>query len=429
MVYAIQKAAFQTSRLSFRAAMTNRVRPWALPAVCLMAGCISIGFLFVDKREREAKKKNNAKAKPNAEVKVGHSLFDAIGNTPLIEIKSLSELTNCKIYGKAEFMNPTFSLKDRAAKQMILEAEERGLLDPTNPKNCPVIEATGGNTGASLAILCASRGYPTTFVSPDKASAEKVSAMEIAGAKVHVMPVASIFDKEKHFYYVAQSIKETYDSEHSNTMFFFNQFENQANMRAHYLETAPEMWRQTNGKIDGFVSASGTGGTIAGCSKFFKEKNDQLQVWLIDPEEIDGMSSYVNTPEVLIKKDGIEVVPTKGGSTIAEGIGVPLLSSNFKEARIDKGITGSNQDIVNMAYHLLNKDGIFIGPSAALNVVGAYKMAKELGPGHTIVTILCDSGERYLGKLYNASWLESQGISIQNIDGAEDPVIKDTASI
>nr|CCA16821.1 cysteine synthase putative [Albugo laibachii Nc14] len=410
--------------------MTNRVRPWALPAVCLIAGCVSIGFLFVDKKEREAKKKKASNSKPNAlGNKAGKALFDAVGNTPLIDIKSLSKLTNCKIYGKAEYMNPTFSLKDRAAKQMILEAEEKGLLDPNNPKNCPVIEATGGNTGASLAMLCASRGYPMTFVMPEKVSKEKIRAMQISGAKVHVVPNASFFDKEKHFFHVAESIKDTYNLEHSNKMTFLNQFDNQANMRAHYQNTAPEIWEQTNGKIDGFVSVCGTGGMISGCSNFFKEKSDQIKVWLIDPVEIDGLSAYVNGASEAVERDGRGVVPTKGGSTIAEGIGVPLLSPNFKLARVDKGITGSNQEIVTMAYHLLHNDGIFIGPSAALNVVGAYKMAKELGPGHTIVTTLCDSGERYMGKLYNATWLENQGISIQNIEDIETPVLGKIASI
>ena len=209
-------------------------------------------------------------------------------------------------------------------------------------------------------------------------------------------------------------------------------------MRAHYEGTGPEIWRQVDGKIDGFVAASGTGGTIAGCSKFLKEKNPniavrspkyrsifdvsyattahvvmllnmKIQVWLIDPEEGGTAMHYINAKKTTSQwKDGFEVIPSAPGSTIAEGISLPRVTPNLREAVIDKGVSGTNQEIVDMAYFLLRNDGVFVGPSAALNVVGAVKLARNLGPGHTVVTILCDGGDRYRSKLYNPAWLDEQ---------------------
>lgn len=187
------------------------------------------------------------------------------------------------------------------------------------------------------------------------------------------------------------------------------QFENTANMKAHYMTTGPEIWRQTRGAIDGFVTSSGTAGTISGISKFLKETKPECAVWIVDPQEVAGISKFVNDDQSTSTwKDGFEVVPTNQGSTIAEGVGLPRVTPNFREAKVDKGITGTNQEIVDMAYFLLRNDGIFVGPSAALNAVGAVKMARELGPGSTVVTILCDGGDRYRSKLYNREWLAQE---------------------
>lgn len=194
-------------------------------------------------------------------------------------------------------------------------------------------------------------------------------------------------------------------------------------MMAHYTTTGPEIWRQTGGVIDGFVTSSGTAGTIAGISKFLKEQKPACAVWIVDPEEVAGISRFVNDGQsTSVKKGGFDVVRTNEGSTIAEGVGLPRVTPNFREAKVDKGVTGTNQEIVDMAYFLLRNDGIFVGPSAALNVVGAVKMARELGPGSTVVTILCDGGDRYRSKLYNPEWLKEQGLvpSTDNISGGAD---------
>jgi cysteine synthase len=180
-------------------------------------------------------------------------------------------------------------------------------------------------------------------------------------------------------------------------------------MMAHYTGTGPEIWRQTRGKVDGFVTSSGTAGTLAGVTKFLKEQKPDLQAWIVDPDEVTAMAKFINDGKsTSFEKEGFEVVPVRTGSTIAEGVGLPRVTPNFSQAVLDKGITGTNQEIVDMAYFLLRNDGIFVGPSAALNVVGAVKMARELGPGHTIVTILCDSGDRYRSKLYNPQWLKEE---------------------
>ncbi|RHY02650.1 hypothetical protein DYB36_008251 [Aphanomyces astaci] len=306
------------------------------------------------------------------------TIVDAIGNTPLLEIKSLSNLTGCRILAKAEFMNPSGSVKDRAAKFLIEDAEASGQLQPGGI----VVEATGGNTGVGLAIVAAAKGYRTIFTMPDKTSTEKIDLMKVLGAEVHVQPGVGMADPQ-HFYNLAKRIVAS-----DPLCFGPDQFENIANSRAHYVGTGPEIWRQTAGHVTGFVVASGTGGTIGGVSKFLKEKNSAIQVWHIDPIEGGASSDYV-----------------------AEGIGLARVTPNFKTGLIDRGIFGTNAEIIQMVYYLLRHEGLFVGPSAALNVVGAVKMARELGPGHTIVTVLCDGGDRYRSKLFNAKWLEDEKLT------------------
>ncbi|KAG6595768.1 Cysteine synthase [Phytophthora cinnamomi] len=330
-------------------------------------------------------------------------LLASVGNTPLLELTTLSKLTGCKLLAKAEYANPSGSIKDRVAKSLILDAEERGLLKPGGT----IIEATGGSTGVSLALLGASRGYKTLLTMPDITAKEKVQMMKTMGAEVHVLPTTSMSDKENHFFHVARRLADT-----TPNAYCPNQFDNVANMRAHYEGTAPEIWRQVDGEIDGFVTSAGTSGTIAGMSRFFKEQNPGVKVWLIDPEETAAMSVFVNNDRSTSTiEDGFEVVPMAKGATIAEGVAaLSRVTENLRQSIVDQGITATNQEIVDMAYFLLRNDGVFVGPSSALNVLGAVKMARELGPGHTIVTILADGGVRYGSKLYNEEWLAENNL-------------------
>ncbi|EEY69777.1 cysteine synthase, putative [Phytophthora infestans T30-4] len=338
-------------------------------------------------------------------------LLASVGNTPLLELTTLSKLTGCKLLAKAEYANPSGSIKDRVAKSLILDAEERGLLKPGGT----IIEATGGSTGVSLALLGASRGYKTLLTMPDITAKEKVQMMKTMGAQVHVLPTTSMSDKENHFFHVAARLAET-----TPNAYCPNQFDNIANMMAHYEGTAPEIWSQVNGEIDGFVTSAGTSGTIAGMSRFFKKKKSDVKVWLIDPEETAAMSAFINNDRSTSTiEDGFEVVPMAKGATIAEGVAaLSRVTQNLRESIVDKGITANNQEIVGMAYFLLRNDGIFVGPSSALNVLGAVKMARELGPGHTIVTILADGGVRYGSKLYNAEWLQENRLIPQLSEGS-----------
>ncbi|POM78972.1 Cysteine synthase [Phytophthora palmivora] len=346
----------------------------------------------------------NAPESPDDSTSTGSvDLLASVGNTPLLELTTLSKLTGCKLLAKAEYANPSGSIKDRVAKSLILDAEDRGLIKPGGT----IIEATGGSTGVSLALLGASRGYKTLLTMPDITAKEKVQMMKTMGAQVHILPTTSMSDKENHFFHVAQRLAET-----TPNAYCPNQFDNVANMKAHYEGTAPEIWRQVHGEIDGFVTSAGTSGTIAGMSRFFKEKNPDVKVWLIDPEETAAMSVFINNDRSTSTiEDGFEVVPMAQGSTIAEGVAaLSRVTQNLRESIVDQGITATNQEIVDMAYFLLRNDGIFVGPSSALNVLGAVKMARELGPGHTIVTILADAGVRYGSKLYNEDWLKENNL-------------------
>jgi cysteine synthase len=395
-------------------------RRLTLPLGCLAAGT-TVGSLWT--RQQRNKEISSpiapAAAPPVATAIVSNrdepvELFDAVGNTPLLELKSVSRLTGCKIYGKAEFMNPCGSIKDRAARSLIQDAEANGSLQPGGT----LIEATGGNTGVSLAMLANARGYKTIITMPDTTAPEKIELMKTIGADVRVLPAVPLSDKENHFCHVAARLSATVDG-----AVYPDQFENLASMRSHYKGTGPEIWRQTSGKLDGFVSAAGTSGTIGGCSKYLKEQNPSLKVWLIDPKEITSLTAFINSGKTTsFPKDGLEMVPiAPSGSTIVEGVGLPRVTPNLHEAVIDKGVSATNQEVVDMAYFLLRNDGIFVGPSAAMNVVGAVKMARALGPGHTIATILCDSGERYRSKLFNPDWLRQQKLTPRDFARDEEP--------
>jgi len=314
------------------------------------------------------------------------TFLDAVGGTPLVELKTLSKHTGCRILVKAEHMNPGHNVKDRAAKWIIEEAEKGGFLVPG--KDGVIVEGTGGNTGIGLAMMAASRGYRTIMTMPDYVSTDKQNAMKIYGAKVVLCPPVG-FDKPEHFYHTAKRI-----AEETPNAFWANQFENLANFRAHYNTTAPEIWRQTGGVIDGICLASGTGGTIGGLSAYLKEKNPKLTCFLID------------APEMTLNDQKAKIF---------EGIGSMRVTANFAQARIDGAFCGKEQEALEMCFYLLRNEGLWVGPSSALNVVGAVKLARKLGPGKTVVTVLCDSGRSYTNTVYNPQWLIDNNLQAKSV--------------
>ena len=317
-------------------------------------------------------------------------LTGSIGNTPLIRIDSLSEETGCEILGKAEFMNPGGSVKDRAALWMIEAAEASGALK----KGGTVVEGTAGNTGIGLAHVCNSRGYKTIIYMPDNQSAEKVNLLKTLGAEVRVVPTVP-YANEDNFQKQAGRFAATLDN-----AIWANQFDNTANALSHYESTGPEIWAQTDGKVDVFTCAVGTGGTLAGTSTYLKEQNPNMQIILADPMG-SALFNWVSTGEATMTP----------GPSITEGIGNSRITENLKQAVIDSAVQVTDQEMVDMVYRLLREDGWFFGSSSGINLGAAVKAAKSLGPGHTIVTILCDDGGKYQSRLYNDEFLAQQGLT------------------
>ncbi len=313
----------------------------------------------------------------------------AVGNTPLIRLKGLSEETGCEILGKAEFMNPGGSVKDRAALYIINDAEARGALRPGGT----VVEGTAGNTGIGLVHICNQRGYNCVIYMPDNQSQEKVDLLRTLGAEVRVVKTVPYRDEMNY-----QKQAGRYAESLANAV-WANQFDNRANRRAHVETTGPEIWRQTDGKVDAFVSASGTGGTIAGVSEFLKSKRPDIRVILADCPG-SAMHAYVTTGEPQMSE----------GSSITEGIGNSRVTHNLEGAAIDDAYIIPDADTVAMVYRLLREEGLFLGSSTGVNVCGAVRAARQLGPGHTIVTMLCDGGIKYMSRLFNAEWLDAKGL-------------------
>jgi cysteine synthase A len=320
-------------------------------------------------------------------------LTGSIGNTPLIRIDSLSEETGCEILGKAEFMNPGGSVKDRAALWMIEAAEASGALK----KGGTVVEGTAGNTGIGLAHVCNSRDYKTIIYMPDNQSAEKVNLLKTLGAEVRVVPTVPYANKD-NFQKQAGRFAATLDN-----AIWANQFDNTANALSHYESTGPEIWAQTDGKVDVFTCAVGTGGTLAGTSTYLKEQNPNMQIILADPMG-SALFNWVSTGEATMTP----------GPSITEGIGNSRITENLKQAVIDSAVQVTDQEMVDMVYRLLREDGWFFGSSSGINLGAAVRAAKSLGPGHTIVTILCDDGGKYQSRLYNDEFLAQQGLSSSN---------------
>lgn len=320
--------------------------------------------------------------------------WNNVGNTSLILIKSLSEATGCRIYGKAEFENPGGSIKDRAARQIILEAEKSGALKAGGT----IVEGTAGNTGIGLATLGIPRGYKVIITMPNNQAREKVERLESLGAEVRLFPPCP-FAQEGHFYHQARLFAEK-----NAGVFWANQFENLANFRAHYQTTGPEIGSQTQGQIDLFVASVGTGGTVGGVTTFLKEQSAEIKTVVADPYG-SGILTYLEKGQF----------QSEGGS-VTEGIGIMRLTENFKQAKVDRAMRVSDQAMIDMLYHLKDHDQLLVGPSAALNVWAAYQLALEhKGEGKTIVTMLCDSGERYASKILSPEWLKEKNLIPQSL--------------
>ncbi len=321
---------------------------------------------------------------------IKNGFVGTVGNTPLIRLHSFSEETGCEILGKAEFLNPGGSVKDRAALYIIEDAERQGLLHPGGT----VVEGTAGNTGIGLTHICNAKGYKCLIIIPETQSQEKMDALRTLGAEVRPVPAVPYRDPNN---YVKLSGRIAAETENA---IWANQFDNLANRQAHYETTGPEIWNQTDGKVDAWVSATGTGGTYAGAAMFFKEKNPDIKCVVADPMG-SGLYSYVKTGEINIT-----------GSSVTEGIGNSRITANMEGAPIDDALQVDDNEALRVIYQLLRKDGLFVGGSVGINVGAAVALAKEIGPGHTIVTVLCDSGSRYQSRLYDRDWLESKGLSV-----------------
>jgi len=312
----------------------------------------------------------------------------SVGDTPLIRLHRLCEETGCEILGKAEFMNPGGSVKDRAAKWIVLDAERRGALAP----GATVVEGSAGNTGIGLAHVCNARGYKCVIVMPDNQSAEKYQIIESLGADLRKVPAVPYSNPNQY-----QKVAARIAADLAGAV-WANQFDNTANRDAHFESTGPEIWRDTAGKIDAFCAATGTGGTLAGVARYLKSKSGAVRIVLVDPPG-SALYHYVKNGE--LKSDG--------GSSITEGIGSGRLTANLAGAPIDDALRIDDAETVRFVYRLLREEGLLLGSTAGINVAGAVQLARQLGPGHTIVTILCDGGAKYQSRLFNRRWLAERG--------------------
>ena len=322
---------------------------------------------------------------------------DTIGNTPLIRLNKASEITGCEIYGKAEFLNPGSSIKDRAAKGIILDAIAKKKLLPGGT----IVEGTAGNTGIGLGLVGNSLGYKTLIVMPETQSQEKKDALKLIGCELKLVP-ALPYSNPGNYIRQSEKIAETLRKTSQNGVLWANQFDNIANQMSHYNSTGPEIWEQTSGKIDGFTCAVGTGGTLSGTGLFLKEKNKNIKIALTDPYG-SGLYNYYENGEMKAE-----------GNSITEGIGQGRITKNLENCPVDLSFRTDDNQALNIIFDLLKEEGLFLGGSSGINVAGAIKLAKELGPGKTIVTILCDSGQRYQSKIWNPSFLKSKDLVVPN---------------
>ncbi|HEY7887613.1 MAG TPA: cysteine synthase A [Steroidobacteraceae bacterium] len=321
---------------------------------------------------------------------MGEGFVDSVGRTPLIKLRRLSEETGCEVLGKAEFMNPGGSVKDRAARGIVLTAERNGELPPGGI----VVEGTAGNTGIGLAHVCNARGYRCIIVMPDNQSPEKYRLLETLGAEVYKVPTVPYSNPNQY-----QKVSQRLAASLPNAI-WANQFDNIANRQAHIETTGPEIWEQTAGRLDAFVTSSGTGGTFAGVSEYLKSRRPAIRCVLVDPP---GSSLYEYVRNGTLK--------ATGSGSITEGIGIGRVTANLKDAPIDDAVHIEDRETVRYVYRLLREEGLFLGSTTGINVAGAVHVARELGPGHTIVTILCDGGAKYQSRLFNPEWLQMKGLA------------------
>ncbi len=324
---------------------------------------------------------------------MAQSVLDLIGNTPLIKLKRASEETGCTILGKAEFLNPGQSIKDRAALSIVEDAERRGELKPGGI----IVEGTAGNTGIGLALVGAAKGYRVIVVMPRTQSQEKKDAVIALGAElVEVDPAPAASDN--HYPKVARRLAEEKAKTHPLGAIWANQFDNVANQQGHYRTTGPEIWEQTNGKVDGFICAVGSGGTLGGVSLALKERSKDVVIGIADPGGA-GLYSWYKNGEIKVE-----------GTSITEGIGQSRVTANLQGVTVDEAFRIEDRDWLPVLYRLVQEEGLSLGGSSALNVLGAMELARKLGPGKTIVTVLCDYGNRYMSKLFNPEFLRAQGL-------------------
>jgi len=326
-----------------------------------------------------------------------NKILSKIGNTPLVRLKQASELTGCNIYGKAEYFNPGESIKDRAALYIVQEAIKKKLIS----KGGTIVEGTAGNTGIGLAIVCKAYDLKLKIVIPKTQSIEKKETLKQLGAELIEVDAVPYSDP-KNYIKQSKKIAEELNKTLKNGVYWANQFDNTINTKAHIETTSEEIWNQTAGKIDGFTCAVGTGGTLSGVSIGLKQKNKNIQIALSDPM---GSSLYS-----YVKKNKLE----NTGSSITEGIGTGRITRNFEKALVDEAFQTNDVEALNLIYDLIEKQKIILGGSSGINIAGAIKLARKMGPGHNIVTILCDSGKRYASKIFNKKFLKDKNLPIPN---------------
>ncbi len=324
-----------------------------------------------------------------------NGFLDAIGNTPLIKLRRASEETGCTILGKAEFLNPGGSVKDRAALGIVRDAVDRGQLKPGGV----IVEGTAGNTGIGLALVGNALGFRTVIVMPETQSQEKKDMLRLCGADLRLVPAAPYKDPNNYVRYSGRLAEELAATE-PNGAIWANQFDNTANRRAHYDTTGPEIWTQTDGRVDGFICAVGSGGTLAGIHMALKERNPAVKTGIADPLGA-ALYSYYKTGELKAE-----------GSSITEGIGQGRITANLEGITPDFAYQITDAEALPIIFRLIQEEGLVLGSSSAINIAGAIRLARELGPGHTIVTVLCDGGQRYQSKLFNPEFLRSKDLPV-----------------
>ena len=324
-----------------------------------------------------------------------NSILDAIGNTPLIRLKAASEATGCTILGKAEFLNPGQSVKDRAALEIIRDAEARGLLRPGGT----IVEGTAGNTGIGLALVARALGYKTVIVIPETQSQEKKDALRLLGAELVEVPAAP-YRNPNNYVRLSGRLAEQLARSDPNGAIWANQFDNVANRQAHVKTTAPEIWHDTDGKVDGFICAVGSGGTLAGVAEGLRGFSKSIKIGLADPDGA-ALHSFYTTGEM-----------KSSGGSITEGIGQGRVTANLEGFTPDLSFNIPDSEAIPLVFDLLENEGFCLGGSSGINVAGAIRMAREMGPGHTIVTVLCDYGNRYQSKLFNPEFLRSKDLPV-----------------